>query len=260
MIKTIHLLMGGLELTKRERRRMRKAERQLELVGEAKPELKEKPRRSKKVDIKPRNFRQRRLLAALRNEDNAIVFATGPAGTGKTLLATLYAIQSLQEKTIRKIVIARPAVSVEEQHGFLPGDINDKMMPWLLPILDIFEEHYHPEQVKQMIKDKVIEVAPLAYMRGRTFKDCIVILDEAQNTTPSQMKMMTTRIGDNCRLFVTGDGDQYDRGYSTNGLDDFTDRVQRLGSDSIAVIKFGGGDVERAPIVSEVLSLYEEED
>ena len=111
-----------------------------------------------------------------------------------------------------------------------------------------------------MIKDKVIEVAPLAYMRGRTFKDCIVILDEAQNTTPSQMKMMTTRIGDNCRLFVTGDGDQYDRGYSSNGLDDFTDRVQRLGSDSIAVIKFGGGDVERAPIVSEVLALYEDDD
>lgn len=252
--------MGGLELTKRERRRMRKAERQLELVGEAKPELKEKPRRSKKVDIKPRNFRQRRLLAALRNEDNAIVFATGPAGTGKTLLATLYAIQSLQEKRIRRIVITRPAVSVEEQHGFLPGTIEDKMAPWLMPIVDIFEEYYHPEQVKQMFKDRVIEVAPLAFMRGRTFKDAIVILDEAQNTTRSQMKMITTRLGDNCRLFVTGDGDQYDRGYATNGLQDFVERVSRVGSDSIASITFGPGDVERAPIVAEVLALYEDDD
>lgn len=247
-------------MTKRERRRMRKAERQLQLVGSVEPLEKEKPqRRLKKVEIKPRNFRQRRLLAALNNEDNSIVLATGPAGTGKTLLATLHAIKALQEKTIRKIVITRPAVSVEEQHGFLPGDINDKMMPWLMPIIDVFEEYYHPEQVKQMIKDKVIEVAPLAYMRGRTFKDAIVILDEAQNTTPSQMKMITTRIGDNCRLFITGDGDQYDRGYARNGLGDFADRLREYGSDHIAVVAFDSGDVERAPIVAEVLALYAEE-
>lgn len=248
-------------MTKRERRRMRKAERQLELVGSVEPLEKERPqRRSKKVEIKPRNFRQRRLLAALNNEGNTIVLATGPAGTGKTLLATLHAIKALQEKTIRKIVITRPAVSVEEQHGFLPGDIEDKMAPWLMPIIDVFEEYYHPEQVKQMIKDRVIEIAPLAYMRGRTFKDCVVILDEAQNTSRVQMKMITTRLGENCRLFVTGDGGQYDRGYATNGLQDFVDRVSRHGSDSIASIKFGDGDVERAPIVAEVLALYAEED
>lgn len=248
-------------MTKRERRRMRKAERQLELVENEQPDEKEMtPNRSKKVEIKPRNFRQRRLLAALRNEDNAIVFATGPAGTGKTLLSVLFAIRALQDKIIRKIIIARPAVSVEEQHGFLPGDINDKMMPWLLPILDVFEEYYHPDRVKDMINEKVIEIAPLAYMRGRTFKDCIVILDEAQNTTGGQMKMITTRLGDNSRLFVTGDGDQHDRGYAKNGLDDFSDRVQRIGSDNIAVIEFSINDVERSPIVAEVLALYEDEE
>jgi len=133
-------------------------------------------------------------------------------------------------------------------------------MPWLMPIIDVFEEYYHPEQVKQMIKDGTIEVAPLAYMRGRTFKDSVVILDEAQNTTPSQMKMITTRLGDNCRLFITGDGDQYDRGYATNGLRDFVERVNHHGSGSIAAIAFGPGDVERAPIVAEVLALYEEDE
>ena len=245
-------------MTKRERRRMRKAKRQLELVENEQPDEKEMaPNRSKKVEIKPRNFRQRRLLAALRNEDNAIVFATGPAGTGKTLLSVLFAIRALQDKMIRKIIIARPAVSVEEQHGFLPGDINDKMMPWLLPILDVFEEYYHPDRVKDMINEKVIEIAPLAYMRGRTFKDCIVILDEAQNTTAGQMKMITTRLGDNSRLFVTGDGDQHDRGYTKNGLDDFSDRVQRAGSNKIVVIEFSINDVERSPIVAEVLALYD---
>lgn len=238
---------------------MKKNDRHMELVENVEPEEKEK-KRFKPVELKPRNFKQRRLLAALRNDEKKIVFATGPAGTGKTFMATLFAVQQLQEKNIEKIVITRPAVSVDEQHGFLPGGIEEKMMPWLGPIIDVLEENYRPDQVKQMIADKILSIEPLAYMRGRTFKNAIVILDEAQNTTASQMKMITTRLGEGSRLFITGDGDQYDRGYSENGLADLGDRLKRIPSTLIAHIRFTAKEVERSAIVSEMLKVYEDED
>jgi len=170
-------------------------------------------RKQKEVIITPRNLKQRYLISLLENPNKHINFAIGPAGTGKTLIATLYAIKSLREGLVRKIVITRPAVSVDEQHGFLPGTLVEKMGPWTRPMFDIFEEYYSTGQIEKMVKDNVIEIAPLAYMRGRTFKDAIIIADEMQNATDSQMKMLLTRIGDNSKIVVTGDLEQFDRGY-----------------------------------------------
>jgi phosphate starvation-inducible protein PhoH and related proteins len=220
----------------------------------------ENPRHSrKKVQINPRNLAQEEYVDCLYDPSRYIVFAMGPAGCGKTLLATLYAIHGLQSGDYDKIIITRPAVSVDEQHGFLPGDLNAKMQPWVLPILDVFKEHYSVQQVERLILDEKIEVAPLAYMRGRTFKNAIILADEMQNATPSQMKMVLTRIGEGSRMVVTGDLRQHDRGFEQNGLKDFLLRLHTAHSQSIAVVEFGSTDIERHPVIEEVLALYGDE-
>lgn len=214
--------------------------------------------RRKRVELLPRNLAQENYVDALHDQSKHIVFAMGPAGCGKTLLATLYAIKALQSGEISKIILTRPAVSVDEQHGFLPGTLIEKMAPWVIPIMDVFKEHYSPAQILKMMEEEVIEIAPLAYMRGRTMKNCIVLADEMQNTTPDQMKMILTRIGDNCRMFVTGDLAQHDRGFTVNGLKDFTQRLAAKGTSAIEVVNFERGDVERHPVIEEVLALYGE--
>lgn len=216
--------------------------------------------RRKRVEIIPRNLSQETYIDELSDENKSIVFAMGPAGCGKTLLATLYAIQCLQNGTAAKIVLTRPAVSVDEQHGFLPGSLIEKMAPWVIPIMDVFKEYYSPQQIEKMMMDEIIEIAPLAYMRGRTMKNCIVIADEMQNSTVSQTKMVLTRIGENCRMIITGDLRQHDRGFEKNGLADFTQRLARSGSKRIAVVDFGPADVERHPVIEEILELYGDED
>ena len=239
---------------KNRRLKVRQAEQQhLQLVEEsvAVARRKEKP-----VVIKPRNLKQQYLISLLENPNKHITFATGPAGTGKTLLSTLYAIKSLKEGTARKIVITRPAVSVDEQHGFLPGTLVEKMSPWTRPMFDIFEEYYNSSEIGHMIKENIIEIAPLAYMRGRTFKNSVIIADEMQNATDNQMKMLLTRIGDCSKLIVTGDLDQHDRGYQDNGLKKFTDRLAKKNSNMIGAVEFSKSEVERHPVVTEVLSLY----
>ena len=213
-------------------------------------------RKERPVVIKPRNLKQQYLISLLENPNKHITFATGPAGTGKTLLSTLYAIKSLKEGSARKIVITRPAVSVDEQHGFLPGTLVEKMSPWTRPMFDIFEEYYNSSEMGHMIKENIVEIAPLAYMRGRTFKNSIIIADEMQNATDNQMKMLLTRIGDNSKLIVTGDLDQHDRGYQDNGLKKFTDRLAKKNSNMIGAVEFSKSEVERHPVVTEVLSLY----
>ena len=213
-------------------------------------------RKERPVIIKPRNLKQQYLISLLENPNKHITFATGPAGTGKTLLSTLYAIKSLKEGSARKIVITRPAVSVDEQHGFLPGTLVEKMSPWTRPMFDIFEEYYNSSEMGHMIKENIVEIAPLAYMRGRTFKNSIIIADEMQNATDNQMKMLLTRIGDNSKLIVTGDLDQHDRGYQDNGLKKFTDRLAKKNSNMIGAVEFSKSEVERHPVVTEVLSLY----
>ena len=156
-----------------------------------------------------------------------------------------------------KIVITRPAVSVDEQHGFLPGTLQEKMAPWTRPIFDIMEEFYHPKEIEYLLENNKLEIAPLAYMRGRTFKNAVVLADEMQNATPEQMKMLLTRIGDNSQLIVNGDLNQHDRGYEANGLKNFLDKLNATESTMIAHVEFDKRHVERHPAVSEVLKIYQ---
>ncbi len=213
--------------------------------------------RQKDVHIVPRNFHQDDLLGHIENQNTNIVFAVGPAGTGKTLISTLAGIKLLKSNRINKLVITRPAVSVDEQHGFLPGTLQEKMAPWTRPIMDVFEEYYTPEQIEYMLTDNKIEIAPLAYMRGRTFKDAYIIADEMQNATDNQMKMLLTRLGNNSKMIVTGDLDQHDRGYETNGLKCFMERLMTTKSKLIKAVNFTNKDIERHEVVTEVLRLYD---
>jgi len=217
-------------------------------------------RKKQQVNIVPRNLSQETYLELLKNPKKFIVFAIGPAGTGKTMLAVQMAIKHLKEGVISKIVVTRPAVSVDEEHGFLPGTLNQKMEPWTRPIFDVFEEYYHPREIQEMLEDGVIEISPLAYMRGRTFKNAYVIADEMQNATPSQMKMLLTRIGENSRMVVTGDLNQADRPRE-NGLLEFCSLYGQGGDyRMIAMARFETRDVERHPVVKEVLRIYKDED
>lgn len=216
-------------------------------------------KKNKQVLIIPRNLSQETYVELLKNPKKYIVFAIGPAGTGKTMLGVQMAIKLYKEGAISKIIITRPAVSVDEDHGFLPGTLNQKMEPWTRPIMDVFEEYYHPKEIAGMLEDGVIEISPLAYMRGRTFKNAFVIADEMQNTTPSQMKMLLTRLGDGSRMVVTGDLNQADRP-NENGLLEFCDLYgDGRNSRMIAMATFGVQDVARHPVVKEVLKIYKEE-
>jgi len=212
----------------------------------------------REVEILPRNLKQEQYVDLLENHKKPIVMAIGPAGTGKTLLACLHAVQELKSGRCKKLVITRPAVSVDEQHGFLPGTLEQKMDPWTRPIFDVFEEYWSVKTIAYMLEEKTIEICPLAYMRGRTFKDAIIIADEMQNATPSQMKMLLTRIGDRSKVIVTGDLAQHDRGYEENGLWDFVQRLENNKSGMVGSISFGNKEIERHPAVAEVLRIYDE--
>lgn len=218
------------------------------------------PQRKKKqrIDIVPRNFHQEDLVAALEDNQKHIVFAVGPAGCGKTLLATLHAIKCLKEGVVEKIVITRPNVAVDDKDiGYLPGDILKKMTPWMMPILDVFSEYYSQSQIQKMLEENIIEMVPIAFIRGRTFKNAYVLVDEAQGTTANSMLSILTRIGENSKMVVTGDLAQSDRGRD-NGLADFLKRFES--SKHIEVIKFTGKDVERHPVVKELLEIYKDKD
>jgi phosphate starvation-inducible PhoH-like protein len=219
-----------------------------------------RPSKYKRVEIMPRNLRQEDYLAYLENPKKDMVFALGPAGTGKTLIATLWAIKQLKSREIERIVITRPAVSVDEQHGFLPGTLEQKMAPWTRPIMDVFREFWDLKQIESMLENEVIEIAPLAYMRGRTFKNCVIIGDELQNSTVSQMKMLLTRIGEGSKMVITGDLNQHDRGFEQNGLADFIKRLAEDPSSRMSLVEFERQHVERHPAVAEVLRIYGDED
>src|SRR6056300_140949 len=185
-----------------------------------------------------------------------MVFAIGPAGTGKTMLACYAAIQGLNDDSYKKIILTRPAVSVEEDIGYLPGTLEEKMDPWTRPIMDVFGEFYNQSEIQYMIKEKVIETCPLAYMRGRTFKDAFIIADEMQNSTPSQMKMLLTHIGEGCKMVITGDPKQHDRKYEDNGLKDIWTKLEGKHHKRIECITFDFADIERSPIVRDILEIY----
>jgi len=211
---------------------------------------------------KPKTTQQKVYVNALNNESTSIVFGIGPAGCGKTLFACLSAIQSLKRGDIRKIVLTRPIVPVEEEEiGFLPGTLTKKMDPWTRPIFDTFLEFYHQKELDDMLHNGVIEISPLAFMRGRTFKHCFIIADEMQNSTPNQMFMLTTRIGDKCKLIITGDLKQTDR-LQNNGLGDILYKCKQHPLDDekkqlISLVEMSALDVQRSPIVSHILDIYE---
>jgi phosphate starvation-inducible PhoH-like protein len=216
-----------------------------------------KPIKQRPIDIVPRTRNQERLVRALLAEDQHIVVTAGPAGTGKTYLAMLAAIKSLREGACDRIVMTRPAVGVEgESHGFLPGNLVAKMEPWTRPLLDVMREYYRPADILTMIEDQVVEIAPLAYMRGRTFKNSWIIADEMQNATPAQVKMLMTRIGSGSRIVITGDVEQADRHSGNNGLLDLCERLQTHPVQGIEVCPMEARDVQRHKIIGSVLKLY----
>jgi phosphate starvation-inducible PhoH-like protein len=215
--------------------------------------LNEKRRR---VQIYPKSLSQETYLLKLNDPNKMIVFAIGPAGTGKTMLAVQWAIDQLKYGSADKIIVTRPAVSVDEEHGFLPGDLNEKMAPWTKPIFDVIAENFNAREIENFIKEGVIETSPLAYMRGRTFKNSVVIADEMQNATPSQMKMLLTRLGQGSQMVVTGDLQQADRP-SNNGLLEFLGLYNNFqGHRYVDLVKFDVQDVERHEAVKEILSIY----
>jgi len=202
----------------------------------------------------PRNVAQRKYIDLLYSSMPVIV-GTGPAGTGKTLLACHAGSKALANRQVERLILTRPAVSVDEQHGFLPGNLDKKMEPWTRPMFDALHRYMSPKQVKQMVEDHRIEICPLAYMRGRTFDNSWIIGDEMQNSTPSQMKMFLTRVGMGSKMIVAGDVDQHERGFENNGLIDLISRIED-GSMNIRHMNFTNEDIVRSEVVKEVLRMY----
>ncbi len=216
--------------------------------------------KKRQVQLIPKTLNQEAYINLLTDPSKIIVFATGPAGTGKTMLAMMAGIQALKQGAVTKIVLTRPAVGVDdERHGFLPGDLNQKMEPWTRPLFDVLSEYYDRKEITRMLDEQIIEISPLAFMRGRTFKEAWIIADEMQNATPNQMKMLLTRIGENSKMIVTGDTKQADRKDSDNGLLDFKDLVEQYRNcQFVSGVEMSGKDIQRHPAVVEVLKIYKE--
>ena len=216
-----------------------------------------KPIKQRPIDIVPRTRNQERLVLALQDASQHIVVTAGPAGTGKTFLAMLAAVKAFRAGDVDRIVLTRPAVGVDgEEHGFLPGDLNQKMDPWVRPLTDILREYYRQPDIAAMIAEQTIEIAPLAFMRGRTFKGAFIIADEMQNATPNQCKMLMTRIGEGSKIVITGDVEQADRVKGNNGLADLCERLKEGGVKGIAVCDLDNRDIQRHRIIDSVLMLY----
>ena len=208
-------------------------------------------------EIKPKNDKQEELLNYLQDYNIPIIFTVGPAGTGKTFLSCHYAITTYLKGECDKIIITRPAVSADEEHGFLPGSLNDKMKPWLKPIYDIFEKYISHNYLQKLIKNETIEICPLAFMRGRTFENSIIIADETQNSTKNQMKMLLTRISYGSKLIINGDLEQSDS--LRNGLDDFIHKYNKSSDEnkkSIKIVQFNNNQVQRHSVIKDILNIY----
>lgn len=210
--------------------------------------------RTRKKTIVPRSATQIRYMEALQRND--IIFALGPAGTGKTYIAVAQAVSQLITGSVDRLILSRPAVEAGEKLGFLPGDMKDKVDPYLRPLYDALNDCLPAEQVERRIASGEIEIAPIAFMRGRTLANAFIILDEAQNTTPAQMKMFLTRFGEGSRMVVCGDPNQTDLpDPRSSGLNDAVGKLE--GIQSIAMVRFGIGDVVRHPIVGRIVEAYE---
>ena len=204
--------------------------------------------------ISPRNLAQKKYIDLLYCTV-PVVIGTGPAGTGKTLLACHAGSKALVSGRVQKLILTRPAVSVDEQHGFLPGTMEKKMDPWTRPMFDVLNKYMSAKKVNEYVYDRKIEICPLAYMRGRTFDNAWIIGDEMQNSTPSQMKMLLTRIGEDSKMIIAGDIQQYERGFEQNGLSDLISRICENSVD-ISHIRFSEDDVVRNQVIKEILNMY----
>jgi phosphate starvation-inducible PhoH-like protein len=205
---------------------------------------------------KPKNRHQEEYVAHLRNKNRKIIVASGPAGTGKTLFATEYGVRNFLLGNCEKLIFTRPSVAVDEELGFLPGTLEEKMAPWVRPIYDVLYMFISPKEVVELMEEKVIEIAPLGFMRGRTFKNAWIVADEMQNSTISQMKMLLTRLGENSRIVITGDLEQHDRAGEINGMEDFLGKFKGKRSSSISSFEFDKSDIQREEVVREVLDIY----
>lgn len=208
----------------------------------------------------PKSERQEQYYNDICDHDIKIVIATGPAGTGKTLLPTQYAAKLLMETDL-KIILTRPLISVDEELGYLPGNINQKMDPWIIPIFDVLREFYTQKEINELIAEKRVEIVPLAFMRGRTFKNTFIIGDELQNTSNKQLLMLLTRLGENSKIVITGDVKQCDN--NENGLLDLLIKINRkyidkvfLRTKGISQIEFTKEDIQRSEIIETILDLY----
>jgi phosphate starvation-inducible PhoH-like protein len=208
----------------------------------------------------PKSLSQEHYIELLQDPTVNVVLAAGPAGTGKTMMAVIAAVQAFRSGQVERLVITRPAVGVDgEKHGFLPGDLNSKMEPWTRPIFDVLHEYYSTKDTARMLEEQTIEISPLAFLRGRTFKRSWIIFDEAQNSTENQMKMVLTRLGEDSKMVITGDLAQHDRKFvEENGFRDFIQRLKTQGSSMISLVEFNSRDIQRHPVVKEVLKLYGE--
>ena len=220
--------------------------------------IKFNPQRQRKtVNLVPKTVNQESYILALQNQATDVVVVSGPAGTGKTYLAILAAIQAMRNRECDRIVLCRPNVSIEdEQHGFLPGDLNQKLAPWVRPMVDVLHEFYAVKEVELMLAEQTVEFAPLGYMRGRTFKNTWIIADEMQNATPTQLKMLLTRIGNGSKIIVTGDIEQTDRKTADNGLMDLQDKLKQSPTEGIETCYFDTRDIQRHRLIGEILKLY----
>lgn len=207
--------------------------------------------------IKCKSENQQKLVDAFENND--MIFATGPAGTGKTYLSIALAVRALKEKAIRKIILSRPAVEAGEKLGFLPGDMKDKIDPYLQPLYDALEDMLPAVKLQDMMEKNIIQIAPLAFMRGRTLSDAVVILDEAQNTTTAQLRMFLTRMGWNTKMVITGDMTQIDlpRG-QRSGLAESLDILKNV--EGIGFVSLGQKDIVRHKLVTRIVNAYESHD
>ena len=218
------------------------------------------PKKSLTPLYTPKSENQKIYVDLLTNPDKSLVVALGPAGCGKTLFACSHAIESLKSGTIQKIVLTRPMVSVEDEEiGFLPGNIVSKMDPWTKPMFDIFSEYFSMNDIQGMIQSGTIEICPLAFMRGRTFHRSFILADEMQNSSPTQILMLATRLGFNSKMVMMGDLQQSDRSDKINGLSDFLDKYNKRVEHEVTgmgIVELEKEDVMRSEIVKEVLSLY----
>lgn len=207
--------------------------------------------------IKPRSENQLQLVQSYYNND--MVFAVGPAGTGKTYLSIALAVKALKEKSVKKIILSRPAVEAGEKLGFLPGDMKEKIDPYLQPLYDALEDMLPAAKLQDMMEKNVIQIAPLAFMRGRTLNDAVVILDEAQNTTCAQLRMFLTRMGWNSKMIITGDMTQIDLpAHTKSGLKEALEILD--GIDGIGIVKLDKKDIVRHKLVTRIVKAYEQND